>query len=47
MAYACQTRLFSKKSLKQNRFCLIEDSPFLPKINATYSITDRGIYDPQ
>ena len=47
MAHACQTRLFLKKGLKQNRICKIYDSPSLPESEATYSITDRGIDDPQ
>ena len=47
MAHACQTRLYLKKGLKQNRICKIYDSPSLPEGEATYSITDRGIDDPQ
>jgi len=47
MAHACQTRLYLKKGLKQNRICKIYDSPSLPESEATYSITDRGIDDPQ
>ena len=47
MAHACQTRLYLKKGLKQNRICKIYDSPSLPEAEATYSITDRGIDDPQ
>ena len=47
MAHACQTRLFLKKGLKQNRICKIYDSPSLPESEATYSITDQGIDDPQ
>ena len=47
MANACQTRLYLKKGLKQNRICKIYDSPSLPESEATYSITDRGIDDPQ
>ena len=46
MAHACQTRLFLKKGLKQNRICKIYDSPSLPESEATYSITDKGIDDP-
>ena len=47
MAHACQTRLYLKKGLKQNRICKIYDSPSLPEAEASYSITDRGIADPQ
>ena len=47
MAHACQTRLFLKKGLKQNRVCKIYDSPSLPESEASYSITDHGIDDPQ
>ena len=47
MAHACQTRLYLKKGLKQNRICKIYDSPSLPEGEAIYSITDRGIDDPQ
>jgi DNA repair protein RAD51 len=47
MAHACQTRLYLKKGLKQNRICKIYDSPSLPEAEASYSITDRGIDDPQ
>ena len=47
MAHACQTRLYLKKGLKQNRICKIYDSPSLPEAEATYSITERGIDDPQ
>lgn len=47
MAHACQTRLYLKKGLKQNRICKIYDSPSLPESEATYSITERGIDDPQ
>lgn len=47
MAHACQTRLYLKKALKQNRICKVYDSPSLPESEATYSITDRGIDDPQ
>ena len=47
MAHACQTRLYLKKGLKQNRICKIYDSPSLPEDEATYAITDRGIDDPQ
>jgi len=47
MAHACQTRLYLKKGLKQNRICKIYDSPSLPESEATYSITDRGTDDPQ
>jgi DNA repair protein RAD51 len=47
MAHACQTRLYLKKGLKQNRICKIYDSPSLPESEATYSITDKGIDDPQ
>ena len=47
MAHACQTRLFLKKGLKQNRICKIYDSPSLPESEATFSITDKGIDDPQ
>ena len=47
MAHACQTRLYLKKGLKQNRICKIYDSPSLPETEASYSITDRGIDDPQ
>ena len=47
MAHACQTRLFLKKGLKQNRICKVYDSPSLPEDETTYSITDRGIDDPQ
>ena len=47
MAHACQTRLYLKKGLKQNRICKIYDSPSLPQAEASYSITDRGIDDPQ
>ena len=47
MAHACQTRLYLKKGLKQNRICKIYDSPSLPESEATYSITDQGIDDPQ
>ena len=47
MAHACQTRLFLKKGLKQNRVCKIYDSPSLPEAEAGYSITDYGIDDPQ
>jgi DNA repair protein RAD51 len=36
-----------KKGLKQNRICKIYDSPSLPEAEASYSITDRGIDDPQ
>ena len=43
---ACQT-LYLKKGLKQNRICQIYDSPSLPEAEASYSITDRGIDDPQ
>ena len=46
MAHACQTRLYLKKGLKQNRICKIYDSPSLPESEATYSITDQGIDDP-
>jgi DNA repair protein RAD51 len=46
MAHACQTRLFLKKGLKQNRICKVYDSPSLPEAEATYSITDHGIDDP-
>jgi DNA repair protein RAD51 len=47
MAHACQTRLFLKKGLKQNRVCKIYDSPSLPEAEAGYSITEHGIDDPQ
>ena len=47
MAHACQTRLYLKKGLKQNRICKIYDSPSLPESEATFSITERGIDDPQ
>ena len=47
MAHACQTRLYLKKGLKQNRICKIYDSPSLPESETTYSITERGIDDPQ
>ena len=47
MAHACQTRLYLKKGLKQNRICRIYDSPSLPESECTYSITDSGIADPQ
>ena len=47
MAHACQTRLYLKKGLKQNRICKIYDSPSLPEDETSYSITDRGIDDPQ
>ena len=47
MAHACQTRLYLKKGPKQNRICKVYDSPSLPEDEATYSITDRGIDDPQ
>ena len=47
MAHACQTRLYLKKGLKQNRICKIYDSPSLPEAEASYSITERGIDDPQ
>ena len=46
MAHACQTRLYLKKGLKQNRICKIYDSPSLPEGEATYSITEHGIDDP-
>lgn len=47
MAHACQTRLFLKKGMKQNRICKIYDSPTLPENEATFSITEQGIDDPQ
>lgn len=47
MAHACQTRLFLKKGLKENRICKIYDSPSLPESEATFSITSLGIDDPQ
>ena len=39
MAHACQTRLFLKKGLKQNRICKIYDNPSLSGSEATFSIT--------
>jgi len=47
MAHACQTRLYLKKGVKQNRICKIYDSPSLPEGETSYSITDKGIDDPQ
>ena len=47
MAHACQTRLFLKKGMKQNRVCKVYDSPSLPEAEAIYCITERGIEDPQ
>ena len=32
MAHACQTRLYLKKGLKNNRICKIYDSPSLPSL---------------
>ena len=47
MAHACQTRLYLRKSQRNNRICKIYDSPSLPESETTYSITDKGIDDPQ
>ena len=47
MAHACQTRLYLKKGLKQNRICKIYDSPSLPESEAMFSITNEGIDDPK
>ena len=47
MAHACQTRLYLRKGLKENRICKIYDSPSLPENEATFSITSEGIDDPK
>ena len=47
MAHACQTRLYLRKGLKENRICKIYDSPSLPEAEATFSITSEGIDDPK
>jgi len=47
MAHACQTRLYLRKGLKENRICKIYDSPSLPESEATFSITSEGIDDPK
>ena len=47
MAHACQTRLYLRKGLKENRICKIYDSPSLPESEATFSITNEGIDDPK
>ena len=47
MAHACQTKLFLRKGLKENRICKIYDSPSLPESEATFSITSEGIDDPK
>ena len=47
MAHDCQTRLYLRKGLKENRICKIYDSPSLPESEATFSITSEGIDDPK
>jgi DNA repair protein RAD51 len=47
MAHACQTRLYLRKGMKENRICKIYDSPCLPEAEATYAITEAGIDDPR
>ena len=47
MAHACQTRLYLRKGLKDNRICKIYDSPSLPESEASFSITNEGIDDPK
>jgi len=47
MAHACQTRLYLRKGLKENRICKIYDSPSLPESEAMFSITSEGIDDPK
>ena len=47
MAHACQTRLYLRKGLKENRICKIYDSPSLPESEAMFSITNEGIDDPK
>mmetsp|Transcript_8451 Transcript_8451/g.20771 ORF Transcript_8451/g.20771 Transcript_8451/m.20771 type:complete len:329 (-) Transcript_8451:715-1701(-) len=45
IAHAVQTRLFLKKGKGVNRGCTIQDSPNLPPLTCTFSITGAGIGD--
>lgn len=46
MAHASTTRLYLKKGRADTRICKIYDSPCLPESEAVFSITERGIADP-
>lgn len=47
IAHASQTRLSLRKGRGENRICKIYDSPNLPEAEATFSIAEGGIMDPQ
>jgi DNA repair protein RAD51 len=47
VAHASQTRLYLRKGAKDNRICKVYDSPILPEGEATYTIGNEGICDPE
>ncbi|ORD94454.1 RAD51 [Enterospora canceri] len=47
IAHASTTRLYLRKGRGDTRICKIYDSPSLPEAEATFSITEGGVADPE